>query len=246
MAKLSRDRAATTLHPRENVVGTGTLGALNAEVVLDTPGCNIVSLNVRSTFVGTLEVSGTVDGTNYTLIPIRPVLGGIYLISTTTTGVWVAGCAGYDKVRVRMTAYTSGSAIVTLLGSTGLLDDSKMGLVTPTIGTNVGASGAALTLTLAAPGVGVRHYITYLRIVRYAAAVLTAAAAPVTITTTNLPGSLAFSFPAEAAALGTVYTYQEDYAYPIVSSAQNTATTFVAPVTTGVIWRITAGFYVAP
>jgi hypothetical protein len=246
MAKLSRDRAATTLHPRENLVGTGNLAAANAEVVLDTPGCNIVSLDVRGTFVGTLEVAGTVDGTNYTLIPIRPVLGGIYLINTTTTGVWVAGCAGYDKVRVRMTAYTSGSATTVLVGSVALLDDSKMGLVTSTLVTNTGAAAAAVTLTLPAPGVGVRHYVTYLRITRFATALLTAAATPVLVTTTNIPGTLVFSMPAEAAAQGTVFVYQEDFAYPIAGVAQNTATTIVAPATTAVIWRITAGFYVAP
>jgi hypothetical protein len=228
------------------LVGTGTLSTAGAEIVLDTPGCNIVSLDVRGTFTGTLEVTGTVNGADYILIPIRSLVGGIYLISVTTAGAWVAGCAGYDKVRVRATALSSGSATVTLLGSTSLLDDFKMGLVTPTIGTAVGASGAAVTLTLAAPGVGVRHYLTYLRIVRYAAAVLTAAATPVTITTTNLPGTPAFTFPADAAALGTIFSYQEDFAYPIVSSAQNTATTIVAGATTGVIWRITAGFYVAP
>ena len=74
----------------------------------------------------------------------------------------------------------------------------------------------------------------------------TAVTAPVTVTTTNLPGSLAFSFPAEAAALGTIDRWREDFAYPIASSAQATATTTVCPLTTGVIWRVTAGYYVAP
>jgi hypothetical protein len=66
------------------------------------------------------------------------------------------------------------------------------------------------------------------------------------VTTTNLPGTLAFSFPADAAAQGTVDRWREDFAYPIASNAQNAATTIVCPATTNVIWRITAGFYVAP
>ena len=33
MAKLSRDLSSGTLHPRENIAGSGALGALNAEIV---------------------------------------------------------------------------------------------------------------------------------------------------------------------------------------------------------------------
>ena len=52
--------------------------------------------------------------------------------------------------------------------------------------------------------------------------------------------------PADAAAQGTTYSYQEDFAYPIAASAQNTATTIVAPATTAIIWRVSAGFYLNP
>ena len=114
------------------------------------------------------------------------------------------------------------------------------------VGTATGAASAAVTLTLAAPGVGLRHYLTYLRITRFASALLTAAAAPVLVTTTNIPGTLAFTIPAEAALQGSVFVYQENFAFPLMSSAQNTATTIVCPITTGVIWRVTAGYYVAP
>ena len=66
------------------------------------------------------------------------------------------------------------------------------------------------------------------------------------ITTTNLPGALAFSIPMEAAAQGSVYEKVMEPARAIMASAQNTATTIVAPLTTSVIWRISATFYVAP
>jgi hypothetical protein len=88
--------------------------------------------------------------------------------------------------------------------------------------------------------------LTRLAIERHAAAALTAGATPTLITTTNLPGSLAFSIPVEAAAAGSVYEKIIDPARPIISSAQNTATTIVAGAVTSVIWRITALFYVAP
>lgn len=49
-----------------------------------------------------------------------------------------------------------------------------------------------------------------------------------------------------AAAQGSIDRWREDFAYPIAASAQNAATTIVCPATTNVIWRVTAGYYVAP
>lgn len=249
MAKLSRDLSAGNLHPRENLFATGNLGAVNAEVIADCDGSSTVSLDLRGTFSLTIQVLGTVDGTNWVLIPMRSQTGGLFLASIvgTAAGLWMGSCNGYRRVRAVVTAYTSGAAIATLMNSGAMFDDfAKNGGITPSIGTTVGTAGAATTLTIAAPGAGLRHYITYLSINRFAAALLTAAATPVSVTTTNLPGSLAFSFAADAAAQGTIDRWREDFAYPIASSAQNTATTIVCPATTNVIWRVTAGFYVAP
>jgi hypothetical protein len=247
--KLSKELSAGTLHPRENLVGTGTLGTVNAEVVVDSHGCSAVALDLRGTFSLTMEVSGTVDGNNWILIPIRSQLGGAWLAAVvgTTSGVWMANCVGFTKVRARVTAYTSGGAITTLSASTALFDDfAKNGNNTTNIVTAVGAAGAAVTLTLPAPGAGLRQYLTYLRIAKYATALLTASATPVTITTTNIPGTPAFTFPADAAAQGSVFSYQEDFAYPVMANAQNTALTVVCPATTAVLWRVTGGYYIAP
>jgi hypothetical protein len=251
MAKLVTDLLpARALHPRESLFIAGNLGALNAEVIVDCDGCGAVALDLRGTFNLTVEVAGTVDGVNWTLIPVKPVnqASKLYVaaVAGAVPGTWVGSCAGFRRVRARVTAYTSGAAAATLAANVGLLDQSLDGSVAPSIGTAVGAAGAAVTLTLASPGAGLRHYLTYLSINRFATALLTAAAAPVTVTTTNLPGTLAFSFAADAAAQGTIDRWREDFAYPVASAAQATATTIVCPATTNVIWRVTAGFYVAP
>lgn len=251
MSKITRDLGGTDapLHPRENLYATGTLAALNAVVSINSDGASTVLIDLRYTFSLTVQVQGTVDGTNWVLIPVRPMhTGGTYVAGITgaVQGMWGASCAGFKQVRAICTAFTSGSAVATLMVDNSPFNNELMGAVTPTLATTVGAAGAATTLTIASPGAGLRHYITYLRIVRYAAAVLTASATPVTITTTNLPGTLAFTMPADAATLGSVFSYQEDFAYPVVSNAQATATTIVCPATTGVIWRVTAGYYVAP
>lgn len=252
MAKISRDLATptgggSTINPRETIFATGNISAANAEVVIPVDGCSTVALDLRGTFSLTIELAGTIDGTNYTPIPVRPVnvasVAYVAAVTGAASGAWVGKCAGYRSVRARCTAWTSGTAATTLAASNGALDDT---LVTSVIGTTVGTGGAATTLTLASPGTGLRHYLTYLSINRFATALLTAGAVPVTVTTTNLPGSLAFSFPADAAAAGTIDRWREDFAFPIAASAQATATTIVCPATTGVIWRVTAGYYVAP
>jgi hypothetical protein len=255
MAKISRDLATptggvATLHPRENIVASGVFGANGAELIIPVDGCATVALDLRGTAVLTVEIQGSFDGTNWQTIPARQFnvasVSYVAAITYTVSGAWVASCAGFRLVRARVTAYTSGAPAAVLIGSSAPLDQSLIGLVTPQISTAVGAAAAAVTLTLASPGAGLRHYLTYLSIVKYAAAALTAAATPVTITTTNLPGSLAFTFPADGGVLGSIDRWREDFAFPIAAAAQNTATTIVCPVTTGVIWRVTAGFYVAP
>jgi len=248
MAKLSTNRKLGTQHPRENFLVTGSLASVNAELLLDVDGCSTCTLDTRGTFVGTVVLEGTIDGTNWQAIPVKPMNAASVLLqlNVTTAGTFMGECVGFDRVRVRMTAYTSGAAITTLLAVNGILPTVLDSRLTASVGTSVGAAGAAVTLTLASPGAGLRHYLTYLSVNRFATAALTAAATPVTITTTNLPGSLAFSFPAEAALQGTIDRWREDFAFPIAASAQNTATTIVCPATTGVIWRATAGFYVAP
>ena len=252
MAKLSQDRKSGNRHPRENILSSGNLAAANAELIIDCDGSSTIALDVRGTFVGTLEVSGTTDGTNYQLLPVRQLNAASvgYVASFTNTaapGTFVAPNTGFDRVRVRMTAYTSGSATVVLCASNQQLDPSMLAGITTSAGTATAAAGTAVTLTLAAPGAGLRHYITSLSVVRFATAALTAAATPVVVTTTNLPGSLAFSFPADAALQGTVYREELNLSSgALASSAQNTATTIVCPTTTNVIWRVNATFYAAP
>lgn len=250
MAKLSRDRGAgDNLHPRENLFISGVLSTINAEVITDCDGCSSFSLDLRGTFNLTIEVSGTSNGTDWLVIPVRPHLqpntAYVSAITGSATGVWVGSCAPFYKIRARVTAYTSGSVNTVLNPSIGALDQSLCGLITPNTATNTAAISTALTLTIPAAGTNLKQYITFIRIVRFAGAVLTPAATPVVITTTNFPGGMAWSVPAEAAAQGTVYEIREqfDKALPL---AVNSAATIVCPLTTGVIWRATAGWYVAP
>lgn len=107
--------------------------------------------------------------------------------------------------------------------------------------TATGVSGAAVTCTLPAAA-NVFHYIQSIEIIKYAVAALTGVATPIVVTTTNLPGNIAFTF-GTAQAIGT--TLEEDLVGidTLRSAAVNTATTFVCPATTNVIWRINVFYY---
>ena len=246
MAKLSRDLTGGNLHPRENVFASGTLAALNAEVVIAADGASMVSLDLRGTFVATVVIEGTVDGTNYTVIPFRPVASPVYGVSIAAAGIYQAPAAGFRSIRARVSAFTSGSITAVMLAAMGVLDDRMIGESYNLSATVTAAVGVAATLTLPAPAAGLRQYIGSIRIERHASVLLTAGATPVLITSTNIPGTPTFSIPADAAAAGTVYEKIVDLNRAIAATAQATAVTIVAPVTTGVIWRLTAYYYVAP
>jgi hypothetical protein len=249
MAKISKDLSAGTLHPRELLYLAGTLGSAGAEIIIPADGSASIALDLRGTFNLSVEVSGTVDGTNWTPIPVRPVnqasVAYVPAVAGSAAGLWVGSALGFKQVKARCTAYTSGAAAAVISATNAPLDQSLSG-TSITANTATGASGAAVTLTIANPGAGLRNYLTFVEITRFAAAVLTAAAAPVVVNSSNLPNALAWSLPADAAALGTQFVLREDFNYPLASSAQGAATTIIAPLTAGVIWRLSAGYFVAP
>lgn len=99
------------------------------------------------------------------------------------------------------------------------------------------AAAAGATLTLPAPGTGMRQRIQFLEITLYSSTARTGVATPIVVTSTNLPGNLAFTF-ATAAALGAADTRTYIFATPLDAAAQNTAVTIVCPAVTGGMWRI--------
>jgi hypothetical protein len=103
--------------------------------------------------------------------------------------------------------------------------------------TAVGASGAAVTLTVPAVAANF-HYMDSIEITLYSTAARTGAAAPITCTSTNLSGAHAWTW-ATAAVIGSADTRQVFNANrPIRSAVANTATTFVCPAVTNGLWRM--------
>lgn len=228
---------------------TASLGSLNAESVMDLNGQAVAVFDLRTAAASlTLVFEATVDGTNYFGLPGYDNLTEQYLaaviVTTTLAKTYVVGISGYRRIRVRVSAYTSGSVTVALRASRADYIIYAREVPTTLWVTATGASAAAVTVTLPAAGAGLFHYITKVHLVQFVVAARTAAATPVLATTTNLPGSPIFSCDATVGAIGQIFLYELQPNTPLKSSVANTATTFVGPATASTIWRWNVGYYV--
>jgi hypothetical protein len=98
---------------------TGTITALNGTVVIAANGTSSVNASVSGTWVGTLVMEGqSGDGIWYTLAVGNPN-GGLNISSFTTNNLYTVGSGGFTQVRIRASAYTSGTVNVTMDASSG-------------------------------------------------------------------------------------------------------------------------------
>jgi hypothetical protein len=78
-----------------------------------------VGVQVFGTFSGTLQFEVSIDGTNYVAIPATNVTSGVAGTTATGSGIYRFDVVGILMVRVRATAWSSGSAVVTVVGLAG-------------------------------------------------------------------------------------------------------------------------------
>lgn len=136
---------------------------------------------------------------------------GAAATQTMAVGPMMVNSAGtFDRMR----GDTSGGLIVSHRRSTAY-------------GTSQPAANTGATITLAAGGSGVFHFITHIRIERSATAAL-AGTASLNITTTNL-GGIAWKTGNAMVAGGTQIDVDTEYVHPLRSAVSNTATTIVLP-----------------
>ena len=103
-----------------DVTATGSLAALNATAALTiTAGYSAAVVQITGTWVGTITFEGTADGTNW--VSINAIMAGSSTPSSTTTtnGIARLSPAGMTQIRANMSAYTSGTATITLRASQG-------------------------------------------------------------------------------------------------------------------------------
>ena len=99
----------------------GDITALNGAVTLTYRqfANGGIGVQVTNTFSGTLTFEMTIDGTNFVAVQATNVSTGVIGTTATATGVYKFDVVGALSVRARASAWTSGTATVTLVGMAG-------------------------------------------------------------------------------------------------------------------------------
>lgn len=96
---------------------TGSLTAAAQTVTIDVSDQDEVSFQITGTFVATATFEGSVDGVNFVslaAVPYDSVTPATPVVSATAPGQWYArNVTTLLAFRVRCSAYTSGTAVVT-------------------------------------------------------------------------------------------------------------------------------------
>lgn len=232
-------------------VASATLGALNAELVMDINGKAVATFDIRAAAnSATYVFEGSIDGTNYFTLPARPLPGALItgaaigeaivvaqVVGTTAAAAYAVSATGYRRVRCRVSAYTSGSAVVT--GRATISDYAIIAQPQPSLLNQSVAPAANTGGTITLPAVaGMFHYITNFQCsLAMNPATAQTGGAPVFVTTTNLPNTPAWPVPicgnaaASTGGLSAAGLVIADvtWANPLRSSVANTNTTFVIP-----------------
>ena len=119
-------------------------------------------IDIRGTFVGTAVFEGTVDGTNYIAMVAYNLTTGAYVASVTAAANVALSCAGFRRIRVRCSAFTSGAIVVGIRATIADLSTIIEHIPATSGITATAAAGAALTLTIPAAGAGLYHYIDWI------------------------------------------------------------------------------------
>lgn len=99
---------------------TQSLGSLNATNSVQLRGQATATVQVTGIGSMTLTFEGTTDGSNFDPIFATPIAGGAPVSTTTTNGHWVnINVTGLFVFRVRVSAFTSGTATVSVIVSQG-------------------------------------------------------------------------------------------------------------------------------
>jgi len=237
---------------------TAVLGALNAEVILDLNGTQTVSFDMRTAAANlTVVFEGTLDGVNYTPLVAYVLFSNIAALllaetfvasvtyATVGSGIYYLEASGLRRVRVRVSAYTSGTLTVACRGSSGEMLVVARPVPSTLHVTVTAAANTAATITLPNALIpGLFHYITNIHIMRNATAALVGGATLI-ITSTNLPGNPAWSVGNAMVAGGTQLDLNYSPTTPLKSSVASTPTTIVMPAAgAAVLWRGNCTYYV--
>ncbi len=99
--------------------GSGTVAALNGAVTASVPYASTILFSITGTWVGTLVVEGSVDGTNFFQWAAYDALTGVQAQSITANAQLWTITSGLLTVRVRASSWTSGTATLSWNADSG-------------------------------------------------------------------------------------------------------------------------------
>ena len=106
---------------------TCTATACVSYIVQSAGNVGTIAVQITGTFVATLQFEGTVDNSTWVAISGLPVGSSTSATSATATGLWQFSTSGLMGLRVRASAYTSGTATV-------YIQPSSINFTTSTVG----------------------------------------------------------------------------------------------------------------
>ena len=103
-----------------DITTTGTITALNGAVSISGQGVYTTTFSITGTWTATLVVEGQTPDSNWTALPINIVSNSLpyYTASNiTSNGTYLITGGGFTNIRVRASAFTSGTVAVAVDGS---------------------------------------------------------------------------------------------------------------------------------
>ena len=99
---------------------TGTITAVNGNVSISGQGVYTTTFSITGTWSATLVIEGQTPDSNWTQIPINIITSSLpyqQMSSVTTNGTYSITGGGFTNIRVRASAFTSGTISVAIDGS---------------------------------------------------------------------------------------------------------------------------------
>lgn len=131
--------------PQFQKPNTGTITAVAQNKDIASPNSGTTLVQLSGTWTGTILVEGSNDDSNYITIPVIDLSTKLAVNSLTTNSIFACNTNSFQYVRLRSSAWTSGTANYTTWGSDStsfIMSDSTLRGATD--GTQVGNAGDKL------------------------------------------------------------------------------------------------------
>ena len=105
--------------PMSDRTATGAITTNGATVSVSAQGLSTLGLKITGTWTGTIQIEGSIDGTNYESVRSFRLSDGVLVSSTTSNLASLIAASGFNLIRARASAWASGTATIAFDGGAG-------------------------------------------------------------------------------------------------------------------------------